>query len=454
MTDVDTSFYPRPEPMNPLTMYGDIQKIGGQMLHNRAAQMDLQYNNALMQANAASVDPQTGTLDVNRRNALLSQMPGGGLNLQKTAVEALPLNAPTQYLQKGPDGQYQQRYAGAQSLGAQLNPQQQQAIDSTHDKLDALHDAAMGLANNPNPSTQDAVDSFGNLVAGDHLSPKEAAVVMSDPNDPMPQNDPQALRGWGMRHAQKIGQTKQRLNQVAPRTQAQTPFEQHLMQPDNQGNDQSGMPSVAAAPPLGIPQNIEANVGRGQNLETAAQGYPGRKAILGNLEAANQQFTSGPLSHDISVAKKASNEILGTHFGEDKVKAQEEFAKNAFQLAQQQFQALGGTGTDAKLGSAMSTSPSEMLSSLGNQGIIHMLKGNEDAIRTMNEEWQKYKANNGPGSYDKFITEFNKTYDPRIFQAKYMAPKERAAMIKGMSDQEKEQFKQNYNDYHLKGWVQ
>ena len=55
---------------------------------------------------------------------------------------------------------------------------------------------------------------------------------------------------------------------------------------------------------LGTPQTIQANVERGQELEKAAQGFPARKAILGNLEAMNQQFTSGPFSHDISVAKK------------------------------------------------------------------------------------------------------------------------------------------------------
>ena len=90
--------------------------------------------------------------------------------------------------------------------------------------------------------------------------------------------------------------------------------------------------------------------------------------------------------------------------------------------------------------SAMSTSPSELLSSQGNKGIIHLLKGNEDALRVMNQEWQQYKQQHGPGSYDKFVTNFNQTYDPRVFQAKYMDKKEKQEMVKGMSDQEKQEF--------------
>jgi hypothetical protein len=473
MTGVDTSFYPRPEPLSPLAVYGNVQSTGGQMLSNQQAeqsiqsnQMELAYKNALTQANAASIiqdGPQKGTLDVNKRNMLLSQAAGGGLHLQDAAVGALPLNAPTQYVGVDPQtGKPMARAAGAQSLSTALNPTapppalSQDQADSAHEAISSGIDQSQKLLQKPDLSRADIVSSMGTLMA-EHPGAYDKAGILTELGtlSTVPDNV-EGNRQYIQQHLSRFQQAKQQLDQLAPHS-SQLPqsqnFQQALENPPA-AKDINGMATIGEQLPLGTQEDTLQNVGRAQDLEKAAQASPARKAILGNLEAMNQQFTSGPLAHDINKTQKTVNEVTGIPiFGSDKIKAQEEFGKQAQQLAQQQFQTLGGTGTDAKLDSVISTSPSEMLSNLGNQGIIHLLKGNEDAITVMNQEWKQYEQAHGPSSYDQFVTQFNQKYDPRIFQAQYMNPDERKAMVGGMSPTERTAFFQKYDDAHANGWV-
>ena len=66
----------------------------------------------------------------------------------------------------------------------------------------------------------------------------------------------------------------------------------------------------------------------------------------------------------------------------------------AEQLAQQQFATIGGTGTDAKFGSAFKSNPNETLSAMGNKGIINLPKGTM-RMRSKPKNgafWQKWLA--------------------------------------------------------------
>jgi len=212
-------------------------------------------------------------------------------------------------------------------------------------------------------------------------------------------------------------------------------------------------PKLGAEPAANVTATASAN--QGVALQQTADQVPQRKALLGNLEAALNNFTSGPGAD----WKKVGNSIANmanpfTDFNAKGIASQEEFAKQATQLAQSQFQALGGTGTDAKLDSAMHTSPNTSLSKLGNQGIINMLKGNEDAIAVKNAEWQDYLAKgNSPQDYGAFSQHFNKLYDPRVFQSVYMSPDQRQDLLKGLDKSEKAQFQQSYNYAVSKGWI-
>lgn len=194
-------------------------------------------------------------------------------------------------------------------------------------------------------------------------------------------------------------------------------------------------------------------------LAAAADSSPQRMGILQNLESTLQNFTTGPASDWTKVGKAwvnyqfpAVGQMLG--FDPTKIASQEEFTKQATQLAQQQFKAIGGTGTDDKLTSAYESNPNTALSKLGNQQIIALLKGNEDALRVKNAEWQQWLAKgNGPQTYAKFSADFNKQFDPRVFQSVYMSPAQRSEMLTPLSAADKKKFLASLRLAVDKGWV-
>jgi len=207
----------------------------------------------------------------------------------------------------------------------------------------------------------------------------------------------------------------------------------------------------------------QASAAGANSLLAANDTSMGRKAILGNLEDELGKFTSGPGAEWTKVAKSFVNrnfpvppswQAEGGVLDLKSVASQEEFNKQASMLAQSQFQAIGGTGTDAKFNSAFTTSPNEYLSSLGNKQIIALLKGNEDAIQVKNREWQNWlKAGNGPQTYSQFSADFNSHFDPRTFQFQYVPPKERQAYIDKMDPNERKRFMHDLTYAMKQNWV-
>jgi hypothetical protein len=190
-----------------------------------------------------------------------------------------------------------------------------------------------------------------------------------------------------------------------------------------------------------------AGAEQGISLQKQAEGVPIRKGMLANLEDAIDHFKPGKGAEWENVAKNFANRnILPTAFQFDpkSIASQEEFNKQATQLAQQQFAALGGTGTDSQLSSAFKSNPNSELSKQGNKGIIQLLKGNEDALAAKNAEWQKWQATHGPSDYAGFQQQFNQTYNPRVYQAQYMTPDQIQDMRKNMSEKDQAQFLKDY----------
>lgn len=213
-------------------------------------------------------------------------------------------------------------------------------------------------------------------------------------------------------------------------------------------------PGTAAA----IPPTAEANAHQAIGLQTAAAGVPAQKALLGNLQSALGQFTAGGGADWKNVAKTFvnANNPFGNVFPVDRIASQDEFGKMAFQLAQSQFQTLGGTGTDAQLNSTMHTSPSTFLSNQSNENIINLLKGNADAIGAMNSAWQnKWLPTHGydTSTYGQFQNQWNQNFDPRVFQSAYMNQAQRYQMTLGMSKDEKGAFQQKYNNALKAGMI-
>lgn len=212
-------------------------------------------------------------------------------------------------------------------------------------------------------------------------------------------------------------------------------------------------PSAAAAAPVGGAASAAAGV----RLREAADMAPQAKAMLGNLEEDLKHFTSGPAADWTRVGKAWTNRNVPLpkdwKFDPQSIASQEQFNKQALQLAQQQFAAIGGTGTDAKFSSAFETNPHETLSHLGNENIIRLLKGNQDAIGAKYKSWQQYKKTYGPDSYDQFSEQFNSDFDPRVFQFKYLSKEDRQKYIDRMDKNDQGKFLQDLHAARKRGWT-
>lgn len=218
--------------------------------------------------------------------------------------------------------------------------------------------------------------------------------------------------------------------------------------------------AVPAGPPLGAQGAAELTAQRsaeqGVELGRQADQVPTMMATLGNMRTMLSQFNTGPGAAWTREMVNSWNRVAPPtmQIRVEGTAAQEEFVKLSTQLAQQQFQALGGTGANEQLASAMRTSPNETLSRMGNQSIIALLQGNADAIRVKNEEWQRWLASGrGPETYGQFSSEFNRSFDPRFFQAVYMSPESRRQMMNAMSETERREFNRNFRAAIERGWI-
>lgn len=189
----------------------------------------------------------------------------------------------------------------------------------------------------------------------------------------------------------------------------------------------------------------------GQAAFKAAEAAVSNKAQLNNMEAdLNQMQATGPGSDKLALANAITQKYggFGITMSAQELASSEGFAKIGKQIAQAQAASLGGSTDDARA-MAMGANPNRDLSKLGNKEIIAMLKGNNDAIVAHGKAYQQWlDQGNSPASYNKFQTEFNKSFDPRVYQwghiIKDMTPAQRQSSYDAMPDKTK--FRASYND--------
>lgn len=490
------------EPANPLATLGNYVGIVNAANQNRLFNQQYQANIAAGQAAKGAIDPATGMLDPAKYgNALASgpasymlpqfmqqnqQMQAGQLGINQQQLELAQKKnsaltnalAPLMATVKNGGQVSQKDVMGAvgtlaasgfytpQALAARLtdpndplpsDPSQLSSWVAKHyvQGLDtqAQIQALMGTPQGINLGGQTAIVSASPLGGVQNLG------VMPNTLPPTTQRfNPQT------RQMEFVGGTNPLAPAVPDQSQPTTPQDQPQIgngrYPGLVGGGSAPAGGIPAAPPLGAPEAAAVtgteSAKQGINLQQAADQVPLMKGTLDNLDAALNQFTSGPGQDWKRVAKTFVNANFpeGLGFDPKSISSQEEFNKQAAQLAQQQFQALGGTGTDAKLDSAMHTSPNEALSKMGNKNIIALLKGNADAISAKNEAWQGWQQAHGPESYGQFSTAFNKVYDPRVFQFQYMKPDQRKEVLDSMSKGERNKFMQSTQFALQNNWIQ
>lgn len=487
MAGIDTSSYaPPPNPANPVSTLAGVAQIQNLRNQNRLFQQQYNTNMGLGRIYKEAINPETGMLDTGKVNALISQDP----NVTLALPEAI------------------QNSQQAQQRNIQINSAQ---LQNAQQHLETLTKYLTPILSNPKATSADVANALAHAQTTGIASPQQVIQTWASlPRDQNGQIDEGQIHDWAQANLMRVMSAQEQLNAISPAptaintggqtqlvrtpqvgqpslagslpntlpptTQVFNPQTNQMEFLGSQGaggqppagpSSPNGGPAaaaggglLAAAPPLGAPEaaavTAHQSAQQGVDLQRMADQVPQSKALLGNLEGDLKQFTSGPGTDWKRVAASFvnANNPFGAIFDLSKIASQDEFNKQALQLAQSQFQALGGTGTDAKLDSTLHTSPNIALSKMGNQGIINMLKGNQDAIAAKNQAWQKWlQEGHGPQTYGEFSTQFNKQYDPRVFQSVYNTPEDNKKMLAGMNKGEKQAFLNSYRTAITNGWV-
>jgi hypothetical protein len=198
-----------------------------------------------------------------------------------------------------------------------------------------------------------------------------------------------------------------------------------------------GGASITGAAP-GVPEaaklSAEESAKAGAALVARGDQAPSNKANYANMMSDLDRLGSMPASPAKQIAietflRKATG--YGVTMTADQVAAANSFSKLANIAIGQQLAAIGGT--DARQNLFMGSSPNLDLSKLGNQQIIHMLQGNEDAIQAKSRAWNDWANEHGSHTYRQFQNDWNHHFDPRVFQQQYYQPDEVEALKKSLA---------------------
>jgi hypothetical protein len=474
------------QPTNYLDTAVKLQGLQQGVLSNKLLGQQVEGKIAMGEAASAAIDPETGKFDGDKFLKLLSQDKRGAFQVPEAAAQAVARNIQEKQLD-------QQTLALTSARMAKVG-----------DVVASVLSTNRGADGKPQPLTRDGVIRAlsDGLVSTGLLNDQDsirqlAGVVATLPTDERQLRD-RLAQLYLQSHATQEGiamvkgtpstvDTGSQIiqQQVAPLTgdiqvngvvnKTRSPSEkaqqvqvwdaakgQYVLKPSGEAmGDMApgtlpGAPQtpLAAGPAIGTQETATSNVEQAQALQKRAAIVPNRKAALANLVNTLDKFTPGPKAN-----LTGSLQGLAAQFGlappavaEGKA-AQDEFNKLAAQIALDQWGALGGSGSNAQLETAVHANPNEVMSKMGIKNVAALLQGNEDAIGAQFDAWQKYSAKHGPASYGEFLGGWNKYYDPRVFQAEHMAPAAVKSMLGKMTDAERKTFLRDQSIARQAGWI-
>lgn len=179
---------------------------------------------------------------------------------------------------------------------------------------------------------------------------------------------------------------------------------------------------------------------------------PQQKALFENLNALSNEAISGPTSDFEKRANALAQRLfpgVKLTLTPEQLASSEEYGKISEQLAGQQ--ATSGHATNAFLTNAYNTNPGLYLSKIGRQGITHMLQGNLDANVAKANAWTE--SGLSPAEFAKWNKDFNKDFNPRVFQYARMTPEERSKFRSTLPANQQKKFFDQIQDYSGKGWI-
>lgn len=444
---VDTSFYPKaPEPLNPLQTLGQIVSVKNALQQNQLTQRTMDAQQAVGQDVQGAIG-QDGTFDPVAFSSAVKSDPKAAFMADKAAAFA----------------QEQQQAQLAQHTAQ---------VDLAMKQTGYLAQSLGSLADQPNVTGKDVTSLAGRLVAEGIIPAKDAATELAG----MPTSDgelPGYLRKLQMRALDGMGQLQayhqtvlaNAGDQLVPANTAPlsnqgsitlNPSPEFERQPreilgpggTQQAVTQGQFEQMAQNGPVTTQMSPAQHAGQvtsGQGVaqdalafENGARTVPDMNAALANMSGDLTQFTSGPGSSGRKGFLSAINSLFGGDFNAERVASQEGMDKLGAQVAARQRQLAGLQGTDQALSMIEKATPGSALSKLGNQYMISIIRGNNDYITSENQAWQKYQSANGPESFHKFTTTFNKYVNPLVFQMQHMNEDQRKTLIGAMSPKDRE----------------
>lgn len=484
MPELDASIPLRaiPAPYDPLATVGKVQGVQQGMLSNRLLGQQIGGKEALGQAITAATNPATGQTDWQKGLGLLAGDPKGAFAVPELAAAVQDR---------------QLKDLGISKAELELAGQ----------RWSKVGDTAGSLLSAKDPLTRDNVIKTlsDNLVGSGMFHDPQSIGMLTNFVQTLP-NDDKGIRDRLNQVYLQSGMTAERIasllgsptnvdtggnivsQQVSPLTgevtingaiaKGRTPSEKAALvpvfNPETQttelktsgalvGDAAPGTntgPVAQQGPALGEAEGAAGEaagaVQQSQALRVSAEKVPEVKAALTNIRDQLGKFQPGPKAN-WTYQLGALSQMLGVAPPKvtEGVAAQEEFNKLATQFINSQVGALGGSGTDAKLESARHGSPNEFMSKEGIVNVTNLMLGLNDALGAKNEAWQRWRdAGNGPETYGKFQTQFNKIYNPRVFQSVYMSDSQRQNMMSRMTKSEREQFHKDWVTAKAAGWLQ
>lgn len=479
MAEFDIASKIIPPKFDPLSVASQAQGLQGALLQNKLLGMNVQQTQAQREAARRSINPDTGQADPDLYETELAKggaSPEALLQAQQQRQLALQTKIAGLGLTKAQlEVSAQELGNGAQVAQAALANGTKDPSQLSKDAIAATIDSGLlksGLVRTPE-GIQHAKEFVAQLTDDPAANAKLLQAFVNQSTD--------ITKALGAVQQTDVGPNilQQRVNPatgepvttgvlgkgLAPAT-ANTPAyiftdpdtgQQHIVtQAEAAAAAKTGghAGGIVSGMKVGTPELAGQGVQFETGLTHAAQSWGDVHGQLSNFRTLVDQIASGPKAGTIKTIGQIATQFgLAPPSAKTDTAAMEEAGKLAYQIAQRQFQQLGGTGTDSKLDSAMHTSPSEFLTREGNKRIIPLLQGNNDALKAQAEAYQTWKQSHGPQDFTKFVTQWNQHYDPRVFQAAYMAPAEVTAMKKGMGKEERANFDAFSAFAKSKGWL-
>lgn len=420
----DTSIYKVPEQPDPLNRLTGLLQMQG-ALQSQEIQREtlnrLRSEQAVGQAYQQAVGPD-GQVDINKLGGIIAKDPRAAYGASAGLRDAITARG---------------NQIGNQQAGTSLGITQQGQIAN----------GLAGLVTKPNLSLNDTNQFVDQQVAAGVIPKERGDQIKGE----MAGLNGRQLRQYTLNHFNTVSGIKAADAATVGTTPEGAPVVGTQGQRLAKTVEQGGIvPSLAPGQAEAQAVDLEGAAKRGQALNEQADQVPQRKATLNNMLGLLGEFSSGKGAKTEANYRSALGRF-GLDPGASVTGATEEFAKMANQIAAQQASQLGTT--DQQQRTVMGANPSTEFSKLGNERVIAVLKGNEDAIAAKRNAFQAWKDANPQGSYDQFSAAFNRDFDPRVFQYLNMGKTQREDFRKSLSTTQQEVFSSAAKKAIANGWI-